>query len=156
MYCVLFAQTHIKHENVKPTAQAFRKTRKGNETASPFLLTHGALVCSYTFSISAPGSVLCRVENIGREWNPDLLSWSFIFSFVSKLFQSTSSPLIFIYFYFHWQAGRQGREKFGSKKATKKRLNQFASTSNKVKTFLHWSVTQICQWKRLTSLLLEG
>ncbi|XP_020617627.1 protein SDA1 homolog [Orbicella faveolata] len=30
-------------------------------------------------------------------------------------------------------AGRQGREKFGSKKATKKRLNQFASTSNKEK-----------------------
>lgn len=30
-------------------------------------------------------------------------------------------------------AGRQGREKFGSKKASKKRLNQFASTSNKEK-----------------------
>ncbi|KAJ7393000.1 Protein SDA1 [Desmophyllum pertusum] len=31
------------------------------------------------------------------------------------------------------KAGREGREKFGSKKATKKRLNQFASTSNKEK-----------------------
>jgi len=30
-------------------------------------------------------------------------------------------------------AGRQGREKFGSKKARKKRLNEFASTSNKEK-----------------------
>lgn len=30
------------------------------------------------------------------------------------------------------QAGRQDREKFSSKKATKKRLNEFASSTNKV------------------------
>lgn len=40
---------------------------------------------------------------------------------------------IFISIHSDSQAGRQGREKFGSKKATKKRVNQFASTSNKVR-----------------------
>ena len=34
------------------------------------------------------------------------------------------------------QAGRQDREKFSSKKATKKRLNEFASSTNKVSKVL--------------------
>ena len=55
---------------------------------------------------------------------------------------SRGNPLCHVSFSFS-QAGRQGREKFGSKKARKKRLNEFASTSNKVRIFFSIICNQI-------------
>jgi len=85
----------------------------------------------------------------GREYwpclNPGSLVWSCIVNW-HKVYTTFDCHLIY---YFHWQAGRQGREKFGSKKATKKRLNQFASTSNKVRDFILLGCGKHLTWVRL-------